>query len=414
MSSSPFNPAPSLLDDRKTYKRLELNHRRNLAQDQTEHIDAGAAAFAYAACKDEAWNPEPFSLLWGTPIWDQASAGQRVLLNQLYWVAYYAQIISAEIATIYFNQTSAAAMYGMEDFRLVCDTLDLESAQERAHINAFKTIGEATEHALFGRRIFTYGMRDPFRETMIHSDAGALRRRWKTLQLKAFGLLSAGSAFIGCQYFTVRGVRTLNGKIVQHQLSRYFDKHPDQAASPIPSRVSYHHFQDESYHFNTSMMVSQDVVASLPRPTRFERMVIDTAMRGCQKDHFHFSTAVNGIFWYDPSLFGAVYQVLRSPHFGLDRRGALDLMARSFGEENDGNHASARTHATARESYRKYLADMDHLSGDNREMTIMARSDLAGHLRRNRAAMARFCQAAPERAEQAPLAPVAAPTLEAA
>ena len=401
MSTSPFDPSPSLADDTRTMKRLALNHRRNVEQDQTDMIDAATAAFDYAACRSEAWNPEPFSLLWGTPVWEQASASQRVLLNQLYWVAYYAQIISAEIATIYFNQSSAAALYGMEDFRLVCDTLDLESAQERAHINAFRRIGEAVEHALFGERVFTYAMRGPFVETMIHSDAGALQRRWKSVQLRAFGLLSAGSAFIGCQYFTIRGVRTLNGKIVQHQLSQYYQGHPRQDSAPIPSRVSYHHFQDESYHFNTSMIVSQDAVASLPPPTRFERAVIEASLRGCQRDHFHFSTAMNGIFWYDPSLFGAVYRILRSPHFGLDRAGALDLMTRSFGQENDGNLASARTHATARESYRRYLADMNHLGGESREMTFMGRSDLAGHLQRNRAAMARFARTAPEQVASA-------------
>ncbi len=36
-----------------------------------------------------------FSLLYGTPLWEQADSGQRVKLNQLYWVAYYSQIISA-------------------------------------------------------------------------------------------------------------------------------------------------------------------------------------------------------------------------------------------------------------------------------------------------------------------------------
>ncbi|MFH7029315.1 MAG: hypothetical protein ACHBN1_28960 [Heteroscytonema crispum UTEX LB 1556] len=43
-------------------------------------------------------------------------------------MAYYSQIISAEIATIFFNQISAAGLYAPEDFRLVCDTLDLEFA----------------------------------------------------------------------------------------------------------------------------------------------------------------------------------------------------------------------------------------------------------------------------------------------
>ena len=60
---------------------------------------------------------------------------------------------------IYFNQTSAAGLYGLEDFRLVCDTLDLESSQERAHIAAFKTVSEQVEREVFGERVFTSTMR---------------------------------------------------------------------------------------------------------------------------------------------------------------------------------------------------------------------------------------------------------------
>src|ERR1700681_319401 len=106
----------SLLDDMPTVRKLDLNYRKNKEQDHTPHIDAAAAAFDYAACRGEWWNPREYSLLYGTPLWQQASESQRLILNQLYWVAYYAQIISAEIATIVLNQTSAAGLSSYEDF----------------------------------------------------------------------------------------------------------------------------------------------------------------------------------------------------------------------------------------------------------------------------------------------------------
>jgi hypothetical protein len=149
----------SMLDDVSTCRKLSMNLRRNIEQDHTAQIDACAAGFRYEDCRDTYWNPEPFSLLWGTEVWQQASAAQRVILNQLYWVAYYAQIVSAEIATILLNQIAAAGMFSLEDFRLVCDNLDVESKQERAHINAFKKVGEEVEHQIFGERLFTYPMR---------------------------------------------------------------------------------------------------------------------------------------------------------------------------------------------------------------------------------------------------------------
>ena len=388
--ASPFKSGPTLRDDARTWKRLELNHRRNLEQDHTEKMDAASAAFDFASCQDEMWNPERTSLLWGTPIWEQASAAQRVALNQLYWIAYYSQIISAEIATIFYNQTSAAGLYAEEDFRLVCDTLDLESTQERAHINAFRRVSDAVEMALFGERVFSYAMRGPYDETMVHADASAARRFWKKLQLRTWGLLSSGSSFIACQYFTIRGLRTLNGKLVQHQLSRYWANHRDKEQAPIPSAISYYHFQDESYHFNTSMMVAQEVVKSLRAPTRFEKAVINAAVEGCQRDHFNFSTAIAGIFWYDPSLYRPIYRVLTSPLFGMDRGQALELMERSFCRENDGMQESAKVHATARASYIKFLDGMDFIAPANREMKLMGRNGLDRHLVANQRAFGRF------------------------
>jgi hypothetical protein len=392
--TSPFVTQATLVDDQKTYKRLELNLQRNKKQDHTQLLDQAAASFDYQQCKDSYWNPEPFSLLYGTPIWDEASPAQRVILNQLYWVAYYSQIISAEIATIFFNQTSAAGLYALEDFRIVCDTLDLESMQERAHINAFRKVSDTVEHELFGKRVFSYAMRGPYDETMVHGDSDTLRAAWKKLQLGTYGLLSSGNAFIACQYFTVRGLRTLNGKIVQHQLSHYFAKHPEQKNAPVPSAISYYHFQDESYHFNSSMLISKDVLGSLSAPTPFEKMVANQALRGCQKDHFHFSAAINGIFWYDPAVFRPVYEVLRSKHFGLDKKGALALMERSFCHETEGVRQSEKTHQTARDSYKKYLDGLGYVSRDNREMAVMGKSTLARHLATNRAALRRFAASA--------------------
>jgi len=228
--------------------------------------------------------------------------------------------ILAKAATIFFNQTSAAGLYSIEDFRVVCDTLDLESAQERAHINAFKKIAEEFEEEVFGERVFTYPMRGPYAETMIHAKTSLAKSLWRKLRLNAYGLLSSNNAFIGCQYFAVRGVRTLNGKLIQHQLSQFYFKDPDKEHAPIPSKVSYHHFRDESFHFNSSTVISHEVLNSMNEPTPFEKWVANQGLRGSQKDHYHFSTAINGLFWYDPALFPKVYKILRSPIFGMTTR----------------------------------------------------------------------------------------------
>ena len=178
-------------------RRLEINYHRNRKQDHTQLLDNAGQMFDYAESRDSYWQAENFSLLYGTPLWDQASAHQRTILNQLYWVAYYSQIISAEIATIFFNQTSAAALYAHEGFRTICDMLDLESSQERAHISAFQAVAEKTEQALLGQRLFSYPMRGPFSETMIFADTHRLKRWWKRLQLQAFGLMRSEERRVG-------------------------------------------------------------------------------------------------------------------------------------------------------------------------------------------------------------------------
>lgn len=380
----------TLTDDPKTLKRIEIALKRSKELDQTANMDLSAATFDYETCKNEMWNPEKFSLLYNTWIWNNSTPAQKIKLNQLYWVAYYSQIISAEIATLFYNQTSAAALYGIEDFRVVCDTLDLESAQERAHIHAFKKISEEFEHKVFGERIFSYPMRTPFEKTMLYSDLSKFQQWWRKWQLQAFTMISANSAFIGCQYFTVRGLRTLNGKIVQHQLSRYYTEHPDKENAPNPSKVSYYHFIDESFHFNTSTVVSHDVINSLPKPTKIETLIGNMTLRGCQKDHYNFSTAINGIMWYDPALYHSIYKILRSPVFGMNQAEALEAMRKSFCEESDGMLASFKTHRESVDSYKAYLQDFHYINKENKEQTLMASNNLEKHLKTNRAAFETF------------------------
>jgi hypothetical protein len=383
---------PKLADHPQIYRKLQINYIRNQQQDHTALMDKAAQAFSYEDCCNEYWHPEEFSLLYGTPLWEQASPSQRVILNQLYWVAYYSQIISAEIATIYFNQTSATGLYAHEDFRLICDMLDLESSQERAHISAFRTIASQTEQALLGRHLFTYPMRGPFTETMVFTDTNALKIWWKRLQLQYFGLISASHTFLSCQYFTVRGVRTLNGKLVQHKLSQFYQKHPQPDRAPIPAQISYYHFLDESFHFNSSTILSHDVITCLEPPTAFEKLVANLGLRGCQRDHFHFSVAINGIFWYDPALYPQIYQVLRSPCFALEDAEAKAMMRRCFTQESEGLHRSYRTHREAMASYKVYVEPLDYLWQSNREMSLMAANSIPQYLATQQRAFQKFEQ----------------------
>ena len=369
-------------------RKIQLNYRRNQQQDQTEKLEEVAHDFCYEDCKNRYWQAEKFSLLYGTPLWAQATEDQRRTLNHLYWVAYYSQIISAEIATIYFNQTSAAGLYAHEGFCSICNMLDLESAQERAHIQAFQTIARRTEAALFDQPLFSYPMRGPFTETMLFADTNKLKRKWKQLQLQAFGLVSASNTFLACQYFTVRGLRTLNGKLVQHQLSQYCAKDAD--AAPIPSQVSHYHFLDESFHFNSSTLISQEVIGCLEVPTKLERQIANLGIRGCQQDHATFSVVINGIFWHDSGLYETIYKLLRSPLFSLDAPQAKEMMCQCFTQESEGLHQSYQTHYEAMSAYRAYIEPLTYIWPSNRKMQVMAIASIEQYLMRQRRSLPRF------------------------
>jgi hypothetical protein len=388
--TSPFTtPSEAAIAAHPTLARkVKINLQRNQKQDRTATLNQAAQDFCYADCRDRAWQGEEFSLLYGTPLWEQASASQRLVLNHLYWVAYYSQIISAEIATIFFNQTSAAGLYALSGFGTICEMLDLESAQERAHIATFQSIATQIEAELFGERLFTYPMRGPFLETMIFAQSNRVKQWWKRLQLHSFGLLSAGNAFLACQYFTVRGLRTLNGKLIQHQLSHYCQTQPEPA--PIPSQVSAYHFLDESFHFNSSTILSQEVIQCLPKPTKFEQLIANLGIRGCQQDHRHFSVVIDGIFWYDPALYDVIYRLLRSRIFEFDRRGAIEMLWQCFGQETDGLHRSFQTHQNARAAYQSYLTELDYVWLSNREMRLMGKAAIANYLKHQRQALSHF------------------------
>jgi hypothetical protein len=148
---------------------------------------------------------------------------------------------------------------------------------------------------------------------------------------------------------------------------------------------------DESHHFNTSRLIALEIGRSLDPPTPFEKWVVNRGVRGCQRDHFHFSVTVNGIFWYEPALFPVVYKLLRSPQFNMERREALEMMRRCYCEENEGQHRSCALHRTARESYRSFVEPIEFLTPENRDMSVMGDNNLQRYLRENRRAMNAFC-----------------------
>jgi hypothetical protein len=127
-------------------------------------------------------------------------------------------------------------------------------------------------------------------------------------------------------------------------------------------------------------------------PTAFESFVANLGLRGCQRDHLNFSAAINGIFWYDPALYGKIYRVLRSPLFDLADKDAKEMIRRCFTEDSEGLQRSYLTHQEAMESYKVYVEKIDYLWKSNREMSLMASNSISQYLATQQSAFQRFEQ----------------------
>ena len=147
---------------------------------------------------------------------------------------------------------------------------------------------------------------------------------------------------------------------------------------------------DESFHFNSSTIISHDVITCLKPPTAFERLVANLGLLGCQRDHFHFSAAINGIFWYDPALYSKIYWVLRSPIFEMSDKDAKEMMRRCFTEESEGLKRSFSTHQEAMKSYQVYVEKLDYLWKRNRDMSLMATNSISRYLANQKRAFQGF------------------------
>ena len=140
---------------------------------------------------------------------------------------------------------------------------------------------------------------------------------------------------------------------------------------------------DESFHFNTSSIISHEVVNSLPTANAFEKSIANMSLEGCQKDHYNFSTAINGIYWYDPALYPKIYKILRSKIYGMNHQEALEAIRKSFCQESEGANESRATHLESIESYKNYLADFKYVNKTNKDMNIMSKNSMEKHLKTN-------------------------------
>ncbi|MEO0853743.1 MAG: hypothetical protein AAFY15_09610, partial [Cyanobacteria bacterium J06648_11] len=174
--------------DRKYRKLVAVTYANNVTSDYTERMAELTAAFRYADNRDRYWSVPEQSVLFGTPLYEQASAAQRLALNHLHWFANYNYISDSEAETVAFNQITGSVFRTVSGYETLAEELDVETEQEHQHINAFRKVGLMTATASIGKS----GLNELLKWNSYKLTLG--RDRVLTAQYRALRALAKGMA----------------------------------------------------------------------------------------------------------------------------------------------------------------------------------------------------------------------------
>jgi len=303
---------------KKHIKLAEITYRRNTESDFTEKIEELDRNFNYSSNSDYYWGEPELSLLYGTPLYEQASSSQKLALNHLYWATQYNQTAATEANAVLYNQVTAGVFRAFSDYEALCQELDLETAQERHHIHAFHMMGYKTKKALLGstfntsiqgksykkndlrrgvtrRQIFTFNMLGSplsgFQETALrfvtnkvilrkqaHCYSQYLREleeKGESIPAQTTGLLGqlaprpflqfftvncGTSPFLACLFYVTRFMANMLIKNYEYRYSQYYRELEKQGEFiPAPLAVSHYHLLDEAFHTTTSQLIAREL-----------------------------------------------------------------------------------------------------------------------------------------------------------
>jgi hypothetical protein len=374
----------------KNLKLIEVNYKRNIASDYTDQMDKLQQSFDYQSNSQHYWVRPEFSLMYGSPVYEAASQSQKLALNHLYWICFYNYSIGGEVATMIFNQLTCGAFYHLGGYETLCRELDVETSQERSHVEAFRKIGRETELALMGEIVFERPIPSYMDSALVHPQQGKrlpLRRLLPSIYYQSM----SASPFVASQYYTVRGLRNIQLKVKEYQHSQFCQELEQQSAFvPAPTAVSHYHYLDEAFHTATSQLISHDLYKDFKAPSTYDQGVANIGVLGVQRTVRHLSAAVPGIFSDDVMYMPLLYKVLQTPLFNLSATEALTALEQCFCQEHEGFHVAQRYHQRALSDNLKYLEGLDYLWPINRELKIMGSATIEGAIKNNIRSFRRF------------------------
>ena len=414
---------PDLQTEPATSPSLKLitrTYRNNTDSDYTEKIQELDRSFKYQENSDRYWNSPEFSLLYGTPLYEQATEAQKIVLNHLYWFVMYNFTATSETQTIVYNQITGGVFAQIPGYEIIAETLDLEGEQELSHIHVFRKVCYQMLKTLLGKEAFKDPLKGKLYKSKYQSWAEKTSQyKYHGLRLVAEGMLWGGkyyseplkeleqkdnsppafstgfmgeglapkallqffsynwgrSPFLASHYYTLRFMANLGLKHTEHSNCKYFRKLQKQGdAIPIPTAVAYYHFLDEAFHTTTSRFMARELYKDLPKPTKYEKFVANLAFYRLQN---RIWKGLSGVVPDrhrpdDFSVMSFIYKVLVSDVFGMSQLDALHWMEKCFVTEHEGFHQNVRFHHSLLHEFQRTFGSLDYLSTANREMKPMA------------------------------------------
>ncbi len=234
----------STLSEEKVKKHLkitEINYRRNTESDYTEKIEELDKNFDYNSNSNHYWGEPELSLLYGTPLYEEASSSQKKALNHLYWVTQYNQTAATEANAVLYNQVTAGVFGAIGGYETLCQELDLETAQERHHIHAFHMIGYKTKKALLGETGFNASIQGKLNRGLAPRVRSHVSKGQGSLQHQERSQFFTNWQNLPLSEFQDSTVRFLTNKVLLKNPEQYYSpylKDLDDKGEPIPAQTT--------------------------------------------------------------------------------------------------------------------------------------------------------------------------------
>lgn len=433
----PIRTQYSALNERvktKTFKVIDSIFRNNTNSDYTEKIRELDKNFDYTSNSNYYWSTPEQSILYGTPLYENASESQKIALNHLYWAMQYSKVPADEAATMRFNQITASVFSAVGGLETLCQELALETDQERYHIHAFQRISRLTKKAILGKKLrqsypttvkevnnkiqvdknkfsnnsklskifyrSSYSILRFINQITLESKGQKpskylqeLEKNSEFIQVPTDGVLSrfpfrrltmqlltlnfGTSFFLASHYYCLRLIANMMLKNWEYNYVNYFRKLDKQGKFiPAPTSVSYLHLLDESFHTTISKTIAKDLYKCFKKPTAYEQFIANMDIYLMQIN----LKGLSGVVPYrfiddDPSFMFFFYQLLQTPLFDMSASEALHWLEKCFCQEHEGFHLTFTNHQRLLSNLCQSFDGIDYLWTINREMRPMASGD---------------------------------------